>query len=108
MCVSVCVGYVCMEGEIQRRSACYDRVTSETGQKQLVMERKKHMHTAALTHTHISTAHARFESHAHLNHTHIFSHITVINKHEQRDFRNRPGAFSNEKANTLAPNPTWD
>lgn len=70
----VCVGYVRMEGEIQRRSACYDRVTSETGQKQLVMERKKHMHTAALTHTRIPIAHDRFESHARLNHTHFLTH----------------------------------
>lgn len=48
------------------------------------MERKKHMHTVALTHSHIPTAHERLESHASQNHTHIFSHIAVINRHEYR------------------------
>lgn len=53
--LSVCVCWlrVCSRGEIQRRSACYDRVTSETGQKQLVMEGKgTHAHRATDTHPH--------------------------------------------------------
>lgn len=65
---------LCMRGEIQRWNACYDRVTSETSQKQLVRERKKHIHNVAPAHTYI-TAHGRLELRSLQNHMCFLTHL---------------------------------